>query len=126
MAGIFYLPRLYVYHCEEEFKTVSYDKFCLMEKRLLKVIMNPAIIGTWLFGILMVANNHLLIQEMWFLIKLLLVLLMSGFHGYLSVCRKNFVLNKNERSARHFKFVNEVPTLLLILIIFMVVFKPSF
>ena len=126
MAGILYLPRLFVYHCDEKINSKIYKKFCLMEHRLLKIIMTPAMIGTWLFGILLLSINHSIAVKTWFLIKFLLVLLMSGVHGYFSICKKNFQLNRNKKTYKHFKIVNEAPTILLILVVFLVVFKPSF
>ncbi len=126
MAGILYLPRLFVYHCDEKIDSRTYKKFCLMEHRLLKIIMTPAMIATWVFGILLLSNNHSIAVEAWFLIKFLLVLLMSAIQGYFSVCKKNFQLNRNVRTHKHFKIMNEAPTIVLLLVVFLVVFKPSF
>ena len=127
MAGLLYLPRLFVYHCDEKFNSATYKKFEVMERRLLKVIMNPAMISTWIFGIaLLFMNLETLALSSWFLLKLLLVTLLSGFHGYLSVCRKKFVNNCNMKTASFYRKINEIPTVILILVVFLVIFKPNF
>ena len=126
-AGIFYLPRLFVYHSEESIDSNTYKKFILMEKRLLKFIMNPAMISTWLFGLALVLyNKEAFIFTLWFLLKFLLVLILSAYHGFLSICRKNFLNKSNKRSSYFFRVINEVPTIVLILIVFLAVFKPNF
>ena len=126
MAGLLYLPRLFVYHCEEKFNSNTYKKFELMEKRLLKFIMNPAMILTWFFGIAMLFNSITIVFTLWFLLKFILVMMLSAFHGFLSVCRKNFVNNSNTKSAKFYRLINEIPTVLLILIVFLVVFQPNY
>ena len=127
MAGLFYLPRLFVYHSEESIDSNTYKKFILMEKRLLKFIMNPAMISTWLFGLALVLyNKEAFIFTLWFLLKFLLVLILSAYHGFLSICRKNFLNKSNKRSSYFFRVINEVPTIILILIVFLAVFKPNF
>ncbi len=127
MAGLFYLPRLFVYHSEESIDSNTYKKFILMEKRLLKFIMNPAMISTWLFGLALVLyNKEAFIFTLWFLLKFLLVLILSAYHGFLSICRKNFLNKSNKRSSYFFRVINEVPTIVLILIVFLAVFKPNF
>ena len=126
MAGLLYLPRLFVYHCEEKFNSNTYKKFELMEKRLLKFIMNPAMILTWFFGVAMLFNSITIVFTLWFLLKLILVMMLSAFHGFLSVCRKNFVNNSNTKSAKFYRLINEIPTVLLILIVFLVVFQPNY
>ena len=123
MAGLLYLPRLFVYHCEEKFNSNTYKKFELMEKRLLKFIMNPAMILTWFFGVAMLFNSITIVFTLWFLLKFILVMMLSAFHGFLSVCRKNFVNNSNTKSAKFYRLINEIPTVLLILIVFLVVFQ---
>ncbi len=127
MAGLLYLPRLFVYHCGEEYNTKSYNKFLLMEERLLKFIMTPAMIGTWFFGIsLFLINIDALAFSLWFSIKFILVIVLSGYQGYLSICRKRFMSNTNKNSPKFYRVINEVPTIILILVVFLVVFKPSF
>ena len=126
MAGLLYLPRLFVYHSEENFNTKTYKKFSLMEKRLLKLIMNPAMISTWIFGIaLAIYNLNSYIFSLWFVLKLILVIFLSAFHGFLSVCRKNFINNSNTKSTLFFRIINEIPTVILIFVVFLVVFKPT-
>ena len=125
MAGLFYLPRLFVYHSEESINSNTYKKFILMEKRLLKFIMNPAMISTWLFGLALVLyNKEAFIFTLWFLLKFLLVLILSAYHGFLSICRKNFLNKSNKRSSYFFRVINEVPTIILIVVVFVVIFKP--
>ena len=126
MAGLLYLPRLFVYHCEEKFNSNTYKKFELMEKRLLKFIMNPAMILTWFFGVAMLFNSITIVFTLWFLLKFILVMMLSAFHGFLSVCRKNFVNNSNTKSAKFYRLINEIPTVLLIFIVFLVVFQPNY
>ena len=127
MAGLLYLPRLFVYHCEEKYNTKTYNTFLLMEKRLLKFIMTPAMIGTWFFGIsLFLINIDALAFSLWFPVKFILVIILSAYQGYLSICRKKFISNTNKNSPKFYKIINEVPTIILILVVFLVVFKPSF
>ena len=126
MAGLLYLPRLFVYHCGEKYDSNIYKKFLLMEKRLLKFIMTPALIATWFFGVcLYVINIDAIAHSLWFLIKFILVILLSGYHVYLSVCIKKFALNSNKKSSKFYKVINEVPTVILIVVVFLVVFKPN-
>ena len=126
MAGLLYLPRLFVYHSEEKRDSYIYERFCLMEYRLLRFIMNPAMVATWIFGLLLTLYDESLIFSLWFIMKLILVLLLSGFHGFLSVCRKNFFNKNNHKNSRYFRIINEFPTIILIAVVFLVVFKPNF
>ena len=124
MAAMFYLPRIFVYHSEKKININTYNKFLVMEKKLIKIIMTPAMITTWLFGFaLILINNHV---ETWLLIKIFLVVLMSAFHGFFIKCYKDFYNKKNKYYDKFFRIINEVPTLLLLAIVFLVVFKPSF
>ncbi|MBF96114.1 MAG: TIGR00701 family protein [Pelagibacterales bacterium] len=126
MAGLLYLPRLFVYHSEENFNTKIYKKFSLMEKRLLKLIMNPAMISTWIFGIALAFYNlNSNIFSLWFILKLILVIILSAFHGFLSICRKNFINNSNTKSSFFYRIINEIPTVILIFVVLLVVFKPT-
>ncbi|MBV68791.1 MAG: TIGR00701 family protein [Pelagibacterales bacterium] len=126
MAGLLYLPRLFVYHCEEKYNSKSYEKFLLMEKRLLKFIMLPSMVSTWIFGVsLYLINLDALAFSLWFSIKLFLVIILSAYHGYLSICRKKFISNSNRNSAKFYKIINEVPTVILVLVVFLAIFKPS-
>ena len=126
MAGLLYLPRLFVYHSEEKNNSDTYKKFLVMERRLLKFIMMPAMIATWIFGVsLYLINIENIAFSFWFSTKFFLVIALSGYHGYLSVCRKKFMTNSNNNSPRFYRIINEVPTIILILIVFLVIFKPS-
>ena len=125
MVGLLYLPRLFVYHVENNnFESVKIFK--IMEKRLMKIIMNPAMIVTWLTGlsILWVLGFNT-IFSLWLSIKFLFVIILSGYHGFLSKCLKDFALDRNTRSSKFFRFINEIPTIILIIIVFLVMFKPA-
>ena len=124
MAGMFYLPRIFVYHSESKLDIKTYNKFLIMEKKLIKIIMTPAMLVTWFLGLaLILINNNI---EFWVLVKIFLVILMSACHGFLIKCYKDFYYKKNKYSDKFFRIINEVPTILLIFIVFLVVFKPSF
>ena len=126
MAAMFYLPRLFVYHCEEKFGTSHYKKFCLMEERLTNIIMPPAMISTWIFGILLFLNNIDHINGLtWLTLKLVFVVVLSGLHGFFIKCRKNFLVNKNTHSSKFYKYLNEGPTIIFIIITALAVFKPT-
>ncbi len=126
MVGLFYLPRLFVYHTEVQPGSEAYEKFNVMEHKLLKIIMNPSMIATWFFGIgLVVMLGHEIGMTLWMKVKLISVLILSGYHGYLAKCRKSFLSNSNVKSAKFFRILNEVPSVLLVLIVFMVVFQPK-
>lgn len=125
MAGIFYLPRLYVYHADAEKGSELSETFKIMERKLLKVIMNPAMIATWIFGILMIkAMPEVMTGQGWMHAKLTLVLAMSGFHGYLAYTRKVFLRDENKKSHKFFRRINEIPTVLMIIIVVLAVVKP--
>jgi len=123
MAGLFYLPRLFVYHAESAPGSDKSETFKVMERRLLKAIMNPAMIATWLFGILVAFAGGWWTAP-WLHAKLLLVLVMSGFHGWLARCRRDFAEDRNRHTSRTYRIANELPTLLVILIVVLVVVKP--
>ena len=124
MAGMFYLPRIFVYHSEKKLDINTHKKFLIMEKKLLKIIMMPAMLATWLFGfaLILISNNI----EFWLVIKIIFVILMSACHGFFIKCYKDFENKKNKYSDKFFRIINEVPTFLLIVIVLLVVFKPSF
>lgn len=126
MVGLLYLPRLFVYHVEN-INSESPEVFKLMEKRLMKIIMNPAMIITWITGLWMssflISNSN--IPPMWLSVKLGCVLILSGYHGFLSKCRKDFEQNRNQKSSKFFRIINEIPTILLIIIVILVIFKPA-
>tara|TARA_B100000530_G_scaffold316703_1_gene247227 strand:- start:192 stop:623 length:432 start_codon:yes stop_codon:yes gene_type:complete len=124
MAGLLYLPRIFVYHSETEKNDVK-EIFKIMEKRLFLYIMNPAMILSWLFGFLLIHSIGLeSFKEMWLVSKLILVISLTFYHFFLFTCLKKFSMNQNHYSPKFFRIINEVPTVLLIVIIFLVVFKP--
>lgn len=124
MAGMLYLPRLYVYHADTEKGSAQSETFKVMERRLLRYIMNPAMIATFLFGILLISANPALLSDGWLHAKILLVLIMAGTHGMLSKCRRNFEADANIRPAKFYRIINEVPTVLMIVIVILAVAKP--
>jgi putative membrane protein len=125
MAGLFYLPRLFVYHVEEvETGSPTDALFQTMERRLLRAIMNPAMISTWVFGLALVATPGVVDWSMvWPWVKAGSVLSMTWFHMWLAGKRKSFCAGTNRVSGRHFRMMNEVPTVLLLLIVFAVIVK---
>jgi protoporphyrinogen IX oxidase len=125
MAGMLYLPRLYVYHCETTPGSAESERFKVMEYRLLKQIINPAMIATWTFGILLVLTPGVIDWSWgWWHVKLAAVILLSGFHGLLSRWRRDFLLDRNTRPQRFYRIANEVPTLFLLVIVIMVIVRP--
>jgi putative membrane protein len=125
MAGMLYLPRLFVYHCETRPGSAESERFKVMERRLLKQIINPAMIGTWTFGTLLALTPGVIDWgTSWWRVKLACVLLMSALHGELSRWRRGFVEDRNTRSQRFYRIVNEVPAVLMLIIVIMVIVKP--
>jgi len=124
MAGMLYLPRLYVYHASAAGGSELSETFKVMERRLLRGIMNPAMISTFLFGGMLIASNPAVAQGGWFHAKVLLVLMMAGLHGAFSKWRKVFLNDANTRSPKFYKVWNEMPALLLVFIVILVVVKP--
>ena len=125
MVGLLYLPRIFVYHAEVKTDSEAYNIFTIMELRLMKYIMNPAMVATWIFGIWLVyLAGHEIAMQLWMQIKLILVIILSGFHGFLSKCRKNFYNKVNSKTSKFFRIINEIPTVMLITIIFLVIFMP--
>ena len=124
MAGLLYLPRIFVYHAEAKNDDVK-NTFKIMERRLFIYIMNPAMILSWLFGLILIHSIGIQsFSEFWLIAKIVLVLLLTFYHFFLFNCLNNFSLDRNERSSKFYRVINEVPTVLLIVIIFLVVFKP--
>lgn len=123
MAGIFYLPRLYVYHAEAEVGGSASETFKVMEEKLLRIIMNPAMIVTWVLG-LFAAWQGALWFEAWFLLKLVLVIGMTVFHMMLAKWRKEFAADANTRSHKFYRLANEVPTVLMFVIVILAVVRP--
>lgn len=124
MAGMAYLPRLFVYHAEAEAGSDKSETFKVMERRLFRGIINPAMIATFLFGGLMLWANPALLQESWLHAKLFLVLVMAGLHGAFSRWRKDFEADRNKRPARFYRIINEMPPILVIFIVILVIVKP--
>ena len=124
MAGLLYLPRIFVYHAETKSNDVK-NTFKVMERRLFVYIMNPAMILSWLFGLILIHSIGIQsFSQFWLISKIVLVILLTFYHFFLFNCLNNFSLDRNERSSKFFRVINEVPTVLLIVIIFLVVFKP--
>ena len=125
MAGMLYLPRLFVYHCAAERGSVQSETFKVMERRLLKAIINPAMGAAWIFGIAMIVlNPEMLKGQGWLHAKLTLVLLMSGLHGVLARHVRLFANDANTKSQKYFRILNEVPTVLMIVIVIPVIVRP--
>ncbi len=125
MAGMFYLPRLFVYHAEKAEVGSEMDlTFRIMEEKLLRVIMRPAMIATWVFGLLLVLTPGVVDWgQIWPWIKAASVLAMTGMHGWLTVRRREFAEGRNTRTGRTYRIANEVPTVLMFLIVFSVVLR---
>lgn len=123
MAGMLYLPRLFVYHADAPIGSQQSETFKVMERRLLRAIMTPAMIVAWVSG-LAIAWQQQFFSHGWFHAKLLLVVLMSGVHGWLAVQVKAFAQDRNQRSGVYFRVLNEIPTLLMIGIVIFVIVKP--
>ena len=125
MAGLLYLPRIFVYHVENKDSLETCRIFKVMERKLYNYIMTPAMIISWIFGLLLIGSIGFdQIANKWLQIKLFLVIVLTVYHFFLGVCLKNFSLDLNTHSSRFYRIFNEVPTILLILIVFIVVFKP--
>ena len=125
MAGMFYLPRLFVYHCAVPRGSAESERFKLMERRLLKQIVNPAMYATFGFGILLLLTPGVIDWTAgWWHVKLAAIVLMTVVHGILARRRRDFLHDRNIRPARYFRILNEVPTLLLLLIVVMVIVRP--
>jgi len=124
MVGLLYLPRLYVYHAMVEPGSARAETFALMERRLLKAIMNPAMIVTFGLGLWMIHLNPGLIEQNWFLVKAGLVFLLAGVHGKLAKMRKGLESGEDIRSDRYYRVWNEVPTVFLIAIVILVIVQP--
>ncbi|NQV55419.1 MAG: protoporphyrinogen oxidase HemJ [Rhodospirillales bacterium] len=125
MAGMLYLPRLYVYHSDAEAGSIQSETFKVMERRLLRAIINPAMIAAVLFGGWLLLNlGDNVWSESWLHVKLTLVILMLGVHGMLSKWRKDFEADRNQRPAKFYRMMNEVPTVLMIGIVILAVVRP--
>lgn len=123
MAGMLYLPRLFVYHAESEVGSAKSETFKVMERRLLRAIINPAMMVSWVLGLWM-AWSIFGFKGGWLHGKIALVIALSGVHGYLAASVRRFAEDRNTKSSRHWRIVNEVPTVLMILIVILVIVKP--
>ena len=125
MAGLLYLPRIFVYHVENREKKEAADIFEVMEKRLFYYIMRPAMIFTWIFGLILIYLNGIeIFSQLWMQLKIVLVILLSVYNDYLGKCLLSLKNNTNIRSAKFFRIINEIPTVMLIFVVFLVIFKP--
>jgi putative membrane protein len=124
MASMLYLPRLFVYHVDAEKGSVQSETFKIMERRLLRYIGTPAMLVTWVLGFMLLAANPEVASNGWIHFKLLLVFLMSGFHGACAGWMKKFARDENTKSQKFFRIANEVPTLLMVVIVILAVVKP--
>ena len=124
MAGLLYLPRIFVYHSENSNEVVT-TVFKTMERKLYNYIMTPAMILSWVFGLILIHQiGFQQLASLWLQLKLILVLLLTIYHFYLGSLLNKFKLDQNRKTSKFYRYINEVPTLLLILIIFIVIFKP--
>ena len=125
MAGLLYLPRIFVYHSEASHESQK-DIFKIMEKRLYNYIMMPAMLLSWLFGILLVHSITLsVLFELWMQIKIIAVIILTYYHFTLGKYLNEFAIDKNEKTSKFFRIYNEIPTIVLIVVIFTVIFKPQ-
>ena len=125
VAGLLYLPRIFVYHAENNTEKNTSKIFKIMEKRLMFYIMTPAMILSWFFGIFLILINEISITlNLWVQTKLFLVVLLTIYHLFLGYYLRKFALDQNKKSAKFFRIINEIPTILLILIIFVIIYKP--
>ena len=125
MAGLLYLPRIFVYHAQNNSEPIISEVFKVMEKKLFFYIMTPAMILSWIFGLLLIHEIGFdQLGQTWMILKLLFVVILTLYHFYLGRILSEFKMDLNKHSHKFYRFINEIPTILLILIIFVVVFKP--
>ncbi len=125
MAGLLYLPRIFVYHVENKEKKEATDIFEVMEKKLFYYIMRPAMIFTWIFGIILIYLNGIeIFSQLWMQIKIVLVIILSAYNDYLGKCLISLKNNSNTKSSKFFRIINEIPIIILIFIVFLIIFKP--
>ena len=125
MAGLLYLPRIFVYHAENINDQNYINIFKTMEKKLYFYIMMPAMILSWIFGLILISIVGFdVLSATWIQLKLIFVVLLTFYHFYLGQCLKKFTFEQNNKTSKFFRIINEIPTILLILIVFIVVFKP--
>ena len=124
MAGLLYLPRIFVYHSENNNEIIT-NVFKIMERKLFYFIMTPAMVLSWLFGLALIHEiGFQQLSSLWLQLKLILVILLTVYHFYLGLLLNRFKLDQNNKSSKFYRYINEIPTLLLILIVFIVIFKP--
>ena len=124
MAGLLYLPRIFVYHSENNNEIIS-SVFKTMERKLFYYIMTPAMAVSWLFGLLLIHEIGFdQLANLWLQLKLTFVILLTVYHFYLGLLLNHFKLDQNKKTSKFYRYINEIPTLMLILIVFIVVFKP--
>ena len=123
MAGMLYLPRLFVYHCDAPRGSAQSETFKVMERKLLRGIINPSMIAVWILGPLLawITGAYM---DLWLQIKFALVIVLSGIHGFLARCWKDFAADRNTRSERFYRVLNEIPAVLMIAIVILAVVKP--
>jgi len=125
MAGLLYLPRIFVYHVENFEKKQTNEVFEIMEKRLYNYIMRPAMLLSWFLGIILVLIIGIeSFSFLWLQIKIVLIVLLTIYHEYLGKCMRLLKSGKNEKSSKFYRIINEIPTVLLIIIVFIIIFKP--
>ena len=125
MAGLLYLPRIFVYHAQNNSKVIISEVFKIMERKLFYYIMTPAMILSWLFGLLLIHSiGFQQLGQTWMILKIFFVVILTIYHLYLGKILNQFRLDLNNHSHKFFRYINEIPTILLILIIFVVIFKP--
>ena len=125
MAGLLYLPRIFVYHVENKEKKEATDIFEVMERRLFYFIMRPAMIFSWIFGLVLIYLNGIeIFSQLWFQIKIVLMILLTAYNDYLGKCLVALETSKNSKSAKFFRIINEIPTIILIIVVFLAIFKP--
>ena len=124
MAGLLYLPRIFVYHSENPNEIIS-SVFKTMERKLFYYIMTPAMVLSWLFGLVLIHEIGFgELANLWLQLKLILVILLTAYHFYLGILFNQFRLDQNNKTSKFYRYINEIPTLLLIFIVFIVIFKP--
>ena len=125
MAGLLYLPRIFVYHVENKEKKEATEIFEVMERKLFFYIMRPAMIFVWIFGLVLIYLNGIeIFLQLWFQIKIVLVILLSGYNDFLGKCLDSLKNSTNTKSAKFFRIINEIPTVFLIIVVFLAIFKP--
>ena len=125
MVGLLYLPRIFVYHVENKEKKEATDIFEVMERKLFYYIMRPAMIFTWIFGLVLIYLNGVeIFSQLWIQIKIVLVILLSIYNDYLGKCLISLKNNSDTKTSKFYRIINEVPTIMLIFIVFLVIFKP--